>query len=442
MSLHISATPTEIAIAFKVFVTAAMCVCGAWVLGMRRLSEVSEPRFISIILGLQLLPAVGLFVALYIVGIQQVTSDVPAYYIPPARAALAGQVPLRDFVLSYAPLFAYVGALLLALWNSGKVFALFAIVLNAVTLLLWHAAARASFDQRTAREAAVLYAASGQVLVQALLGTNQAWIAAALAGSALLLIRERSFGAGLIQGLALSAVKFLAVLFWPACWIFAPQRMKWLGGAVLLSVAVYGAFALVGADLLYPLRHEGALNSSANLPYILEPLLGGDSHLAYRLFDGLALLALGATMGWLYFKVRPAPAPRRLDLLLPGLALTQLVFMLVSKKSFPGYILFCMYPVMLVLVIGVRDHYRRVALFCVFNLLLVSESSLWFELGGDSKALSVWLRESGFGAQVQFFLAVDLALITCYAYLAWTALGWLRARADRPMGSLGVQSAA
>jgi hypothetical protein len=418
-----------LAIAFKVLAALAASACGAWVLHFRGLSELSERRFIAIILALQLIPALGLFAALYVVGHQQVTSDVPAYYVPAAHAVLAGQVPFRDFTLSYAPLFPYVGAMLLSVWNSGKAFALFAILLNAGTLLLWHAAARASFSQGTARAASVLYAASGQVLVQALLGTNQAWIAAALAGSVLLLVRGRSVSAGLTQAVAVCAVKFLALLFWPVLWIFAPQRMRWVCGAALLSVAVYGIFAAGGADLLYPLRHEGELTSSANLPYMLEPLLGRDTHFTYRVFDGLAVLALGATTLWLYLKVRQAPAPQRLNLLLPGLALTELVFMLVSKKSFPGYILFCMYPVTLVMVIGVPGYFRRVAFFSMFNVLLALESSLWFYLGGDNKVLSAWLQESGFGAGIQFFLAVDLTLIAAYVWLAWVAAGWLRVQA-------------
>jgi hypothetical protein len=105
--------------------------------------------------------------------------------------------------------------------------------------------------------------------------------------------------------------------------------------------------------------------------------------------------------------------------------------MLVSKKSFPGYILFCMYPVMLVMVIGIPDYFRRVAFFSLFNVLLALESSLWFYLGGDNKMLSAWLQESGFGPGIQFFLAVDLTLIACYAYLAWVAAAWLRVR-SRP----------
>jgi len=422
-----------IAIVFKVLVAAAAGLLGAWVLRYRELEKLAESRFVAVALGVQLIPAIGLFVALYVVGHQEPTSDVPAYYMPAARAVLAGQVPFRDFTLSYAPLFPYVGAALLSVWNSGKAFAVFALVMNAATLLAWHATARQLFDRRTAREASVLFAASGHVLVQAMLGTNQTWIAAALAATVLLLVSGRSTSAGLVQGLAVVAVKFLVLLFWPVLWMSAARKLSWLYGALVLSIAVYATFAVGGADLLYPLRHEGELTSSANLPYLIEPLLGLDSHLAYRLFDGAALLALGATTVWLYIKARRAPESTTRWLLVPGLALTQLVFMLVSKKSFTVYALFCMYPLIVVLLQGLTDYRRRVAFFVVFNILLAMESSLWFHLGGNNKALSAWLYERH-DTGILFFLAVDLALIVGYAYLAWLAIRLLHANEPASLG--------
>jgi hypothetical protein len=48
--------------------------------------------------------------------------------------------------------------------------------------------------------------------------------------------------------------------------------------------------------------------------------------------------------------------------------------------------------------------------------------------------LSAWLQGSGFGPGIQFFLAVDLTLIACYAYLAWVAAAWLRVQATAPSG--------
>src|SRR2546423_15702523 len=107
-----------IAIVFKVLVAAAAGLLGAWVLRYRELEKLAESRFVAVALGVQLIPAIGLFVALYVVGHQEPTSDVPAYYMPAARAVLAGHGPVRDFMLSYAPLFPYVGAPLLSVWTT------------------------------------------------------------------------------------------------------------------------------------------------------------------------------------------------------------------------------------------------------------------------------------------------------------------------------------
>src|SRR5258708_6528833 len=105
------------AVLFKLLVAVAAGVWGSAMLRYWDVRKLSERRFLSLALAVQLLPALALFVALYVVGHQEVPTDVPAYYIPPARAVLAGQIPFRDFTLSYAPLFPYVGAALLSIWN-------------------------------------------------------------------------------------------------------------------------------------------------------------------------------------------------------------------------------------------------------------------------------------------------------------------------------------
>jgi hypothetical protein len=401
-----------------------------------RLVELTEVRFLRTAVGLQLVPALGLFVALYVVGHQEPTSDVPGYYIPAARAALAGQVPVRDFALSYAPLFAYVGAALMFVWNSGKVFALFAILLNAVALVWWHSAATACFDRSTARHCTVLYATSGHVLVQALLGTNQAWINAALAASALLVARERSVASGLAQAVVACTTKVLAHLFWPVLWICAPQRLRWAAAATLPTAAIYAVFLAAGAGpgLLYPLRHEGELISPGNLPYLLDLVLGGTGPLERIVFDILAVTALALTIAWLYIRASGLPARNRRTLLLAGLALTGLVFMVFSKKSFTGYVIFVLYPIVYVLVSRVAGSRTRIGFLLVFNALLVAEPSLWFHLEGFHWPLRTWFKTVG-GPVVTGFTLLDVALLSCYVYLAWLSVREVQRTADGEMTS-------
>ncbi len=125
-------------IAFKLVLALGDGLLGAWVLRHAAYEKWAEADFLRRVAALQVIPAAVLFVGLYLIGHQEVTSDVPGYYLPAAHAVLAGKLPFRDFMVSYAPLFPYVGAALVWVWDSGKVFALFSILVNAVALLLWH----------------------------------------------------------------------------------------------------------------------------------------------------------------------------------------------------------------------------------------------------------------------------------------------------------------
>ena len=413
-------------ILFRVMLALASGLLGAWAL-RSRLVELPERAFLRGAVALQLITALGMFVALYVVGHWEPTSDVPGYYAPAARAALAGQVPFRDFALSYAPLFAYVGAALMFVWNSTKVFALFVILLNAVALVWWHWAAIACFDRATARHCTILYATSGHVLVQSLLGTNQAWISAALAASALLIARERSTASGLVQATAACTTKVLAHLFWPVLWICAPQRARWTAGAMLPTLAVYATFVAIGAGpgLLYPFQYEGDQISSGNLPYLLDLALSVSPSLERTLFDVLALTALGVTTAWLYIGSRMLAARDRRTLLFAGFALTGLIFMLFSKKSITGYVIFMMYPIVLMLVSGMATVRARIGFLLVFNAILVAEPSLWFHLEGWRWPLRTWFAMGG-GSAATAFVALDLALLACYVYVVWLSIRCVR----------------
>jgi hypothetical protein len=429
------------AILFKAALALAGGLLAAWA-QRSRLVELPERLFLLGALALQLIPALGLFVGLYVLGHQEPTSDVPAYYLPAARAALAGQVPFRDFTLSYAPGFPYVGAALAFVWNSGKAFALFAIMVNAVALVWWHSAASACYDRRSARQCTVLYATCGHVIVQTLLGTNQAWISAGLAASAMLIARDRSTASGVAQAVAACTTKILAHLFWPVLWICAHHRFRWLTGAILPTATFYAVFVAVGAGagLLYPLRHEGELISPGNLPYLLDLIFRG-SPLERRVLDGLTLVALATSTMWLWLNARRLPTSARQRLLLAGLALTGLVFMLFSKKSFTVYVVFVLYPIVLMLVSGVTDWRARVSFLTLFNLLLVVEPSFWFYLEGNQWSLRTWLAMGG-GVAAAGFVLLDVALLTCYVYLAWLSVRGVRRTVEGAMDSRNLSQSA
>jgi len=413
---------------------------GIWALRRPWLLDGPETLFLRRALALQLTLAVVIFIALYVVAGQEVTSDVPGYYMPDARAVIAGQVPGKDFAQSYAPLFPYIGAVLLSVWNSGKIYALAAIAFNAIALAFWHATARATYDLAVARRATILYASSGPALLQVLLGTQQVWIAAALAASACLLIRGRSFASGGAQALAAAITKVLAGLFWPVLWICAPGRLRWLAAVVLLDGMVYGAFALAGAHPLQALQREGDLHTSGNLPYLLEPLWATSAR-SHLLSDSVAAAVLLCALTWLYLQARLLPSQRRSQLVLSGLSFIGLLFMLVSKKSPPAYAVFFLYPAIVMCVLGLRSLRVQSWFLFGFNLLLVLEPALWVRVG-NWRSLSDWLalaRGTGAG-----FIAVELMLLAGYGLLAWqSAVHILKVRAapERSMPELSIHAA-
>jgi hypothetical protein len=413
------------AIVFKAAVVLMSGIVGAYLLRLPSVKTMAECRFLMLVIGTQAVVTLALFAAVYVVGHQQVTSDVPAYYVPAARGVIAGEVPYRDFYTSYAPLFPYVGAAILRIWDDPRAFVLLAILLNAATVVLWHAAARDYADRTQVRTVSILYITSGHVIVQCLLGSSQIWIAAALAASALLLRMSCSIGAGLVQAVSVCVSKVLAALYWPVLWVVAPHRWRWAIAAGVLSAVVYGLFIAQGADVLAPMRVEGSRISPGNLPYLLEPLLPAGVIGANGLFGGITGVVLGAVLWWLLSRAWCLSAGDRAPLLAPSLALVTLVFMLVSRKSFTGYVLFCMYPIDFVIAGSVPTASRRAIMMTVANLLFAIEPSVWFHLHGDGVALSAWMARAP-GARTTAFVALDLALLACYGLLAWLSLQVLR----------------
>jgi hypothetical protein len=377
----------------------------------------SNRGFLRLILLVNLCLGLLFFFAVYVLGGRQVTADVPGYYVPAAQQALAGRVPYRDFETSDGPLFPYVGAALLVVWNTPKTFVIFALLLNSLSLLTWHRIATSYCQQSTARTASLFYGTSGHALLQCLLGTNQIWVAFGVAVSVLLIHNRRSAASGVAQAIAICVTKIIAGLYWPLLFVAAPNRLRWLLSAVVPLVVICALFIAQGADILYPLKSEGGLISSGNLPYLLEPLIPlGPSRLRL-IFDCSTAIVLAIACGLLCIRSWNQHPSERVRLLLPHLAFITLLFMLFSKKSFTGYAVFCMYPIGLVLASSTIQWRSKILILIGFNLLLAIEPSVWFYLRGDGLLLSEW-RLASSPIAIAVLVLIDVCLVILYAVLA------------------------
>lgn len=179
--------------------------------------------------------------------------DQLAFFLPQARAALHGGVPYRDFASAYAPLFApLLGATVAVLGAIGP-FVLFVLA----DLATWRALVAAEGE---AGEAAWGWAALPMIWYFTIrYGQDESLAAMFVALAWWALRRRRAALAGLALGVGFVATKPLFALPALAFVLAARERRTALLAAAAAPVAiVYGTLAILGADLLQPLRLEGA----------------------------------------------------------------------------------------------------------------------------------------------------------------------------------------
>jgi len=252
----------------------------------------------------------GIFILFYLVLQWEVTGDVIGYYYPQAQAVLSGQHIYQDFPSSYAPLFPYILASIIQLFNDPISIVFLAILAEGLTLKCWYHSGPFLIKENKFRLASLLYLTAPLVILNvAVNGQNQVWIAAFMAVSVLLVLKEKDFLAGLAFSGALIAVKFLALLFLPVLFFLAKDRIKWSAGFLLLPILVYGFLIIQGQDILVPLKAESVLTSAGNIPYIVTSFLGirngliiENSHL--QLFFYAALLICLSSIILLLFSNR------------------------------------------------------------------------------------------------------------------------------------------
>lgn len=398
----------------KLAVGVFSAVLSAYVLRSHALLALSERRFRTL-LWCTVLPGYAVLAAiLHGTRASADLSDASGYYYPAALEALAGKLVYRDFPSSYAPLFSYLAALCVALWNDPRVFCVAAILLHAIGLRVWLGAATGRVDATALRRAAALVAVNGHVLINVLVGQNQVWVAAFVALSAALAWRGRAFASGAVLGAGLASVKLLAIVFAASLWPAATHRARWLLGFALVALGMHGAFAFAGADVWMPIRLEGPLATSGNLPFLLS-VVGLDPGGAAGLVLTAAGIVLGATVAWRSLTELPPTSAARV---LANTALVLLLLLLFSRKAYATYLVLALFPLCFVIASSTRRGVHLAYLSLV--ALAPVEPSLWFRWfqGRDLRALWTDFPDPpGVVLHGATFLCVEVALVACYAVL-------------------------
>jgi hypothetical protein len=361
----------------------------------------------------------GLYVVVFLILKIQPRGDVPHVYTDEAFATLHGQHVYRDFLSSYAPLHSYLDASLFRLWPNPLALMLFAVVCECFLLPVWLPAARAFISERHVRMATLLYIFSPiSIQYVAVDGQDNVVAALLLALAVLLLVRNRALLSGLSTGVAIAVFKFLPLVYVPSFILAAyKRRWNWVAGIAIPTLLVYGGFALIHSPILVPLQREGALRKASNLPFIIDTLA---NHLfPARMWDGIVVLALAALVVVAARAMQSAvPAARLRVLTFSAVALTVALLML-SKKSWPTYLMLVLFP--LCLVLARLAPWKRIV-FLLFSLVVISEHSFWTIRLGEVDALGLHtLLFAGNRAAVEFLL-LELLLIAGYIWLLFESI--------------------
>lgn len=389
----------------------------------QRLREMPRGRFDRGVFAAFAASRLGIFSLVFLVLRIAPRGDVQAYYFDQAKQVLRGLLPYRDFVSSYAPLHPYLDAGLISMWHMPLAIMLFSVLVELAILPLWLRAGREFLPEGEVRVASLLYLASPISLQFATIdGQDNVVIAVLIALAMVLLLRSRWVASGAVFGASVAAIKFLPLLYAPAFFLAVPRRWRFVGGAAAVIAVVYGGFLLLHAPILGPLLAEGDLRSAGDLPYVLEAVFG--VRLPARLTDGVLLLALLGVFAGVWWAGQRASLAARMRALTFGMAALTLAVLMLSKKSWPPYLMLALFP-MCVLVAGggaVRERWK-VAGFALFSFVSVTEHSYWASALGQISSMEFHRELLADDSGAVFMMVLELLLIAGYLWLLWEAVG-------------------
>ncbi len=398
--------------------------CSVALGSMRQFDNFKPRRFDVFAFGALLLSRLGLYFLIFFGLRLSPRGDIPVFYRPEALAVLVGKLPYRDFASSYAPMHPFLDAVVLRLWDSPLALVLFAILVEALALPVFLRLARCCFSEAHVRRGALLYLASPISLQFVTIdGQDNALIALLLGAALLFLYRDRGLLSGASLAAAVVLVKFLPLLFAPVLLVGCRQRGRWLAGFGGVLALGYLPFAFRHLPLLYPLRAEGQARTASDLPFLLETAFGVS--LPGRVADGFLLLGLTGMLWAVWSALRGTARERRLRVTMSGCVAVALALLLLSKKSWPPYLMLVLFPLCMTVAAAGFSRWRLVA-FAGFSWIAILAHSVWATefLQIEGPALHGYLLAGE--ARSCGFLLLQIALIGGYF--------WLLAEALQPLG--------
>jgi hypothetical protein len=401
--------------------TALGCLVGGisvWVSSISRLRTLTRTSFDRTITLAFVISRLAVFIGIFLVLRIAPRGDIPAFYWGESNAVLAHLLPYRDFLSSYAPLHPYLDAVAILIWHSPLAIILLAICAEAFVLPLWLSVGRVFLNERDVRSASLLYLTSVISLhFVAIDGQDNVIIALSLVLALFFIHRSRFFASGAAVGIAFTTVKFLPLLYMPIFVTLVPRRWRWLAGAAAIILPVFSVCLILRLPILTPLLFEKKMTSAGNFPYLFEGLTG--LSVPTQTWDMLVVLALAAVFLLIVMKAKQASAANRLRLLTFGFAALTLTLLVFSKKSWPPYLMLCLFPVCLL----IKNFSRlRVLAFALFGVVAVTADSYWATVLQQAVSSQFHHGLLAHRTDCLILLVLQIALVVGYLWLLQLAI--------------------
>lgn len=367
--------------------------------------------FLLMVFVLRILP----FVVVYVIFNESPRSDVPMFY-EAAVSAKQGMFVYRDFESAYSPLFSYLTAIPLVVWNSPKAIALLMLVVEII--VLW-------FTFLFQHETVSLYKTLLYLLLPApfilviLGGQEDIW----MWGFGLWSMwawqkKQDELWLGIIFGLALLVTKALFILILPAIFFFVHRKVRFVTGLLVIGIPSL-AFMYYHSELLFlsPIQQANDPRTP-NIWTILHPLTNGLIPLGPKYLNWIGLLSILGITIFATFKLRKNTTYERF---LPLIwTLTYSVMMIVQQSSLSNYAFIFLMP-MLFSSIDVTDRTTRNILL-LFNLAVVVQPPIWWGLN-----MPIFHHLSDLLVPIHLLeYVLEIAVMACLIYLIRNS--WHRAK--------------
>jgi hypothetical protein len=116
--------------------------------------------------------------------------------------------------------------------------------------------------------------------------------------------------------------------------------------------------------------------------------------------------------------MRGADPEVRLRVLSFGTAALMLALLIFSKKSWPPYLILCLFPICL----SIPLRWASIAAFAVFNVVACTESSAWWLWTKAGSSLALHAAVFAGSRQALIFLAIEVLQLAGYFWLFYLAL--------------------